>query len=123
MTEHTKTDGLPDTLPELSAAPVVLDKSRPRNERMATDKVECNACPVLCQISPGRSGACDRYANADGVLIRVDPVVLLRRTLAEPEATLVAFLPRSGSSDPASRSDAPAEASQANPLAVQDEIF
>jgi len=114
MTEHTKTDGLPDTLPDLSAAPVVLDKSRPRNERMATDKVECNACPVLCQISPGRSGACDRYANADGVLIRVDPVVLLRRTLAEPEATLVAF---------ASRSDASAEASQANPLAVQDEIF
>ena len=114
MTEHTKTDGLPDTLPDLSATPVVLDKSRPRNERMATDKVECNACPVLCQISPGRSGACDRYANADGVLIRVDPVVLLRRTLAEPEATLVAF---------ASRSDASAEASQANPLAVQDEIF
>ena len=114
MTEHTKTDGLPDTLPDLSAAPVVLDKSRPRNERMATDKVECNACPVLCQISPGRSGACDRYANADGVLIRVDPVVLLRRTLAEPEANLVAF---------ASRSDASAEASQANPLAVQDEIF
>ena len=42
-------------------------------------KIVCNACPVLCQISAGRSGACDRYANVDGVLTRVDPVVLLKR--------------------------------------------
>ena len=41
---------------------------------MSTGKVECNACPVLCQISDGRTGACDRYANHDGVLVRVDPV-------------------------------------------------
>ena len=51
-------------------------RSRPRNERMGADKIECNACPVLCQISrrqdrrlrplrqprrragAGRSGAC-----------------------------------------------------------------
>ncbi len=44
-----------------------------------TEKIICNACPVLCQISPGRSGACDRYANMDGVLTRVDPMVLLER--------------------------------------------
>jgi 6-hydroxynicotinate reductase len=43
------------------------------------DKVECNACPVLCKITVGRSGACDRYANIDGLLTRVDPVVLMRR--------------------------------------------
>jgi len=42
-------------------------------------KVECNACPVLCQITEGRAGACDRYANQNGFLVRVDPVVLLRR--------------------------------------------
>jgi hypothetical protein len=42
-------------------------------------KVECNACPVLCQITEGRAGACDRYANQNGLLVRVDPVVLLRR--------------------------------------------
>lgn len=35
---------------------------------------------MLCQISEGRTGACDRYANADGRLIRVDPVVFLSRT-------------------------------------------
>ncbi len=35
--------------------------------------------PARCcaQISDGRTGACDRYANREGVLVRVDPVVLL----------------------------------------------
>jgi 6-hydroxynicotinate reductase len=47
-----------------------------------SEKIVCNACPVLCQISSGRSGACDRYANVDGVLTRVDPVVLLDRNPA-----------------------------------------
>ena len=41
-------------------------------------KVICNACPVVCQIAVGRSGACDRYANVDGVLTRVDPVLMLK---------------------------------------------
>ncbi len=43
-------------------------------------KLECNACPVLCQITEGRSGACDRYANVNGVLTRVDPVLLMPRS-------------------------------------------
>jgi hypothetical protein len=46
---------------------------------MASNKVECNACPVLCQISEGRAGACDRYANRGGRLIRVDPVLFLSK--------------------------------------------
>jgi 6-hydroxynicotinate reductase len=77
MTEHNRTDGLPDF-------------TAPRNERMAAGKVECNACPVLCQISVGKAGACDRYANQDGVLVRVDPVLLLRRD-AQPAITDHAF--------------------------------
>jgi hypothetical protein len=43
--------------------------------------VRCDACPVLCRIRPGRAGACARYANEDGHLIRVDPVVVLQRTV------------------------------------------
>ena len=39
--------------------------------------VVCDACPVLCRIRPGRSGACDRYANEAGRLVRTDPLVLL----------------------------------------------
>ena len=38
--------------------------------------VQCDACPVLCRIRPGRTGACDRYANADGRLFRLDPLVV-----------------------------------------------
>ncbi len=47
----------------------------------ADDKIRCDACPVMCYIRPGMTGACDRYANEDGKLVRVDPHVLLRRTL------------------------------------------
>ncbi len=89
MTEHTKTDGLPG-LDE----PQVLERGRPRNERMENRKIECNACPVLCQITEGRAGACDRYANQEGVLIRVDPVVLLRRQMASGQPKLVQFAER-----------------------------
>ncbi len=46
------------------------------------DKIRCDACPVMCFIKPGMTGACDRYANADGELVRVDPHVLLDRTLS-----------------------------------------
>jgi hypothetical protein len=45
--------------------------------------IRCDACPVLCRIRPGRSGACDRYANQDGLLVRTDPVVLLHRAVTE----------------------------------------
>lgn len=85
MTEHTKTDGLPEFEPQ------VLERAKPRSERMAGNKIECNACPVLCQITEGRSGACDRYANVDGTLVRVDPVVLLRKTLDSGEGAIVPF--------------------------------
>ncbi|NOG70979.1 6-hydroxynicotinate reductase [Roseicella sp. DB1501] len=42
--------------------------------------VRCDACPVLCRIRPGRAGACSRYANRDGALVRTDPLVLMTRT-------------------------------------------
>ncbi|MCC7048006.1 MAG: 6-hydroxynicotinate reductase, partial [Alphaproteobacteria bacterium] len=43
--------------------------------------IRCDACPVLCRIRPGKTGACDRYANVDGVLTRTDPLVLSQRAL------------------------------------------
>ncbi|WGS52332.1 6-hydroxynicotinate reductase [Paraburkholderia sp. D15] len=82
MTEHTKVDFGAERVDGETAStpgPTVLEKAAPRSERMAANKIECNACPVLCQISEGRTGACDRYANAQGRLIRVDPVVFLSR--------------------------------------------
>lgn len=78
-------------------APQVLERAPARNEHMASNKVACNACPVLCQITAGRSGACDRYANVDGKLVRVDPVVILRRTI-QAQGEVVPFI-ESGESD------------------------
>src|SRR5689334_18876398 len=46
------------------------------------DKIRCDACPVMCYIKPGAAGACDRYANHDGQLVRVDPHVVLERTVS-----------------------------------------
>ncbi len=48
----------------------------------AADKIRCDACPVMCYIKPGAAGACDRYANHDGQLVRVDPHILLERTVS-----------------------------------------
>src|ERR1700748_3121527 len=46
------------------------------------DKIRCDACPVMCYIKPGAAGACDRYANHDGKLVRVDPHIVLERTVS-----------------------------------------
>ncbi len=47
------------------------------------DKIRCDACPVMCYVAEGRRGACDRYANEDGRIVRCDPVTVLDRRLAE----------------------------------------
>jgi hypothetical protein len=44
-------------------------------------KIRCDACPVMCYIAPGQTGACDRYANDAGRIVRSDPVVLLSHTV------------------------------------------
>ncbi|MHA1536729.1 MAG: 6-hydroxynicotinate reductase [Alphaproteobacteria bacterium] len=63
---------------------------------MADDKskaggiVTCDACPVLCRIREGRTGACDRYGNVAGALTRMDPFVVTQK-VAEKDGKLVAF--------------------------------
>ena len=42
----------------------------------------------MCYIRPGQVGACDRYANAEGTLVRVDTHVVLHRTLARDGAVV-----------------------------------
>lgn len=126
MTEHTKTDGLPGM--DALTFPQVLEKARPRNERMNSEKIECNACPVLCQISEGRSGACDRYANHGGTLVRVDPVLLLRRTLSGEGAHIVPFAARadaglSAPKDLPGGTDDASTVSWSGDLLLADEVF
>ncbi|MEO0828946.1 MAG: 6-hydroxynicotinate reductase [Pseudomonadota bacterium] len=52
---------------------------------MSGEKVRCEACPVMCYVAEGRSGACDRYANRGGKIIRCDPLTVLDRRLAKGE--------------------------------------
>ena len=53
--------------------------------------VRCDACPVICRIRKGRSGACDRYGNVDGELVRLDPLVVTQQVAAS-QGAVVPFL-------------------------------
>ncbi|MGZ5329562.1 MAG: 6-hydroxynicotinate reductase [Actinomycetota bacterium] len=64
----------------------------------ATDTVVCDACPIRCVIKPGRTGSCDRYGNVEGVLIRMDPLLILHRAQSQG-AALVPFASREGDWD------------------------
>ncbi len=35
---------------------------------------QCNACPIECRVREGYQGACHRYKNVDGALVRVTPL-------------------------------------------------
>lgn len=60
---------------------------------MVDDAIRCDACPVLCYIKPGRTGACDRYGNHEGKLVRLDPHVVLDRAVERGD-TVIPFLER-----------------------------
>ena len=72
MTKHTKTDGPPagdgDTAANAAAPALLAERAASRNERMASDKIKCNACPVLCQISRGKAGACGHLMTSTMLL-------------------------------------------------------
>jgi hypothetical protein len=58
--------------------------------KQVAEKIRCDACPVMCYIAEGRTGACDRYGNAGGRIVRMDPLTILEHS-AEAGAEAVAF--------------------------------
>ena len=48
---------------------------------LTQEKIRCDACPVMCFIAEGKSGACDRYANYNGEIIRLDPLIILNNQI------------------------------------------
>ncbi|MBL0375145.1 6-hydroxynicotinate reductase [Rhizobium sp. KVB221] len=64
-------------------------------ESAINGKIRCDACPVMCYIAEGKAGACDRYANENGELIRVDPLTIIENT-ASSGGKLVPFVPEGG---------------------------
>ena len=67
-----------------------MTERKSRDERV-DEKIRCDACPVMCYIADGKSGACDRYANDAGQLVRLDPLVIMQRRIDEG-GSLVPFL-------------------------------
>ena len=67
-----------------------MTDGKTRAERV-DEKIRCDACPVMCYIAVGKSGACDRYANERGQLVRLDPLVVMQRRVDEG-GSLVPFL-------------------------------
>ena len=59
-------------------------------ENRPNDKLRCDACPVMCYIAEGRTGACDRYGNFGGRIVRCDPVTILEHAV-ETGQPLVPF--------------------------------
>ena len=70
-----------DARPGARGAHIAAGEGGLRMALTPTTRIRCDACPVLCCIRPGKTGACDRYANDDGRLVRIDPHVVLERTL------------------------------------------
>ena len=50
------------------AAALVADETMPQ------DAIECDACPIKCWINAGHIGACHRYRNEEGRLVRLTPL-------------------------------------------------
>jgi hypothetical protein len=54
------------------------------------EKIRCDACPVMCYIAEGRTGACDRYGNVGGRIVRSDPLTILHHA-TESRGEIVPF--------------------------------
>ena len=59
-------------------------------EKLVAEKIRCDACPVMCYIADGRTGACDRYGNSGGRIVRMDPLTILDHA-AETGGAVVPF--------------------------------
>ena len=44
------------------------------DDSMPEGALECDACPIKCWIQPGYLGACHRYQNQTGKLVRITPL-------------------------------------------------
>ena len=69
------------------------DTSTGEMPRAKPDKIRCDACPVMCYVAEGQTGACDRYANHKGQIIRTDPLTLIDQRIAAGDQ-VVPFLSR-----------------------------
>ena len=60
--------------------------------KIVAEKLRCDACPVMCYIAEGRTGACDRYGNIGGRIVRMEPLRILDH-VAGTDGAVVPFEP------------------------------
>ena len=75
-------------------------------EKQDDGLIRCDACPVLCRIRDGKTGACDRYGNFGGKLVRMDPLVVAQKVL-DDKGAMVSFAKAAQSWDGSLISQAP----------------
>jgi hypothetical protein len=73
----------------------MADQPTGANTAAEDSVVVCDACPVLCRIRPDKTGACDRYGNVDGLLTRMEPLLVTRKA-AQVRGDLVPFADTGG---------------------------
>jgi len=71
---------------------------------MSGGKIRCEACPVMCYVAEGQTGACDRYANEGGRIVRCDPLTIFDRRLAAGD-DIRPFLSRDWDGEPFAQHD------------------
>ena len=49
----------------------------------APGSVTCDACPIFCQVTEGHMGACHRFENAAGKLVRITPLHTFEDVIGE----------------------------------------
>ncbi len=59
-----------------------------RPEQQKDGAVTCSSCPVQCKIPAGHTGACKRYRNEEGILVRTRPLVTEDTKAVIPEEKL-----------------------------------
>ncbi len=59
-----------------------MSDQKSKAARDKPEKIRCEACPVMCFVAEGKLGACDRYANEGGKIVRCDPLTVLDRRIA-----------------------------------------
>ena len=69
-----------------------MSDATPDGAGTAAPIITCDACPVLCRIRDGKTGACNRYGNVGGALTRMDPLVVTQQVV-DGHGDLVPFLP------------------------------
>lgn len=56
--------------------------------KIVAEKIRCDACPVMCYIAEERTGACDRYGNVAGRIVRMEPLRILEHVGATDGAVV-----------------------------------